>query len=154
MSKETEFLEWWDDGEVSCTNPYSKGTPIWWAWEGYLVGVDANRTTEESSATVKDSLSVVKECLTARVERATRDNPDLPASFVRSVIEAMDEPLEDATPFAIRESRTVDYKLKLAEAVKAERDACIAIVEKFSRKRKTYLTSDVIDALKARGKTK
>jgi hypothetical protein len=49
------------------------------------------------------------------------------------------------------ESSAVDYKLKLAEEVKAERDACIATVEKFNRKRKTYLTSDVIDALKARG---
>lgn len=36
---------------------------------------------------------------------AVADNPELSAGFVRSVIEAMNEPREDATPFAIRESR-------------------------------------------------
>jgi hypothetical protein len=62
--------------------------------------------SDKLKATTKDSLSV-------RVDRATKDNPDLPASFVRSVIESMDEPLEEATPFPTYEkSSAVDYKTK------------------------------------------
>lgn len=77
------FLDWWNSGEIGNDNPYKEETPIWWAWEGYLVGINANPITDESSATNKESLSVVKNHFTSA--------------------------------FAIREQRTVDYKMKPEE---------------------------------------
>lgn len=30
-----EFNRWWDADELSQTNPYEEGTPVFWAWEGW-----------------------------------------------------------------------------------------------------------------------
>lgn len=64
-------------------------------------------------------------------------------------------PIEiEAYKFEVMANLEMKLNLILIDAIKAEREACIAIVEKFSRKRKTYLSNDVIDALRARGETK
>jgi len=39
----TDFLYWWQFNNVSTDNPYSKDTPQYWAWEGFRVGVKAER---------------------------------------------------------------------------------------------------------------
>lgn len=42
-----EFNQWWDETDLTQTNPYDVGTPIFWAWEGYQAGVKANGKTLE-----------------------------------------------------------------------------------------------------------
>jgi len=64
-----DFNKWWDSDAVtrdaSCgrwdadnipkNNPYSVDTPVYWAWEGWQAGVDAER---EACAKVCDDLPV------------------------------------------------------------------------------------------------
>ena len=39
-----DFLDWWHDVDVwTEENPYEEETPQWWAWEGFMVGVKAER---------------------------------------------------------------------------------------------------------------
>ena len=41
---ENVFLYWWHDVNAwNGDNPYEDGTPQWWAWEGFMVGVKAER---------------------------------------------------------------------------------------------------------------
>jgi hypothetical protein len=39
----TEFNNWWDKDLLTEDNPYVEGTPAFWAWEGWLAGVKAER---------------------------------------------------------------------------------------------------------------
>lgn len=45
MTKELEelFIKWWDSDNLLIDNPYAIDTPMWWAWEGYVAGVKAER---------------------------------------------------------------------------------------------------------------
>lgn len=38
-----EFNKWWDKDLLTEDNPYEEGTPAFWAWEGWLAGVKAER---------------------------------------------------------------------------------------------------------------
>jgi hypothetical protein len=37
------FNEWWDSDKLMDENPYTAGTPIWWAWEGWAAGAKDER---------------------------------------------------------------------------------------------------------------
>jgi hypothetical protein len=39
----TEFNKWWNKDLLTEDNPYVEGTPAFWAWEGWLAGVKAER---------------------------------------------------------------------------------------------------------------
>jgi hypothetical protein len=39
----TEFNDWWNKDLLTEDNPYVEGTPAFWAWEGWLAGVNAKR---------------------------------------------------------------------------------------------------------------
>ena len=52
MSK--AFNDWWNDGSVTEDNLHEEGTPAYWAWEGWLAGVKAER---EACAKVCDELA-------------------------------------------------------------------------------------------------
>jgi hypothetical protein len=39
----TEFNDWWNKDLLTEDNPYVEGTPAFWAWEGWLAGVKAER---------------------------------------------------------------------------------------------------------------
>jgi hypothetical protein len=39
----TEFNNWWNKDLLTEDNPYVEGTPAFWAWEGWLAGVKAER---------------------------------------------------------------------------------------------------------------
>lgn len=48
-----EFNEWWDSGDEWIDNPYYRGTPMFWAWEGWHAGVKAER---EACAKVAEAI--------------------------------------------------------------------------------------------------
>ncbi len=39
----TEFNDWWDKDLLTEDNPHVEGTPAFWAWEGWVAGVNAER---------------------------------------------------------------------------------------------------------------
>ena len=43
MSEQKEFLDWWNGDELSEDNPYREDSPLYWAWEGFLVGLRVER---------------------------------------------------------------------------------------------------------------
>ena len=51
MSEQKEFLDWWDGDKLSGDNPYSKGSPLYWAWEGFLAGlrIESEACAKEAS---------------------------------------------------------------------------------------------------------
>ena len=49
-----EFNKWWNSDELLDDNPYGRNTPVYWAWEGWQAGVDAER---EACAKVCDGLA-------------------------------------------------------------------------------------------------
>ncbi len=38
-----KFNNWWNDDNLTTDNPFKKDTPIFWAWEGWVAGVTAER---------------------------------------------------------------------------------------------------------------
>jgi hypothetical protein len=38
-----EFNDWWNGDVLSGHNPFGKDTPAFWAWEGWVAGVKAER---------------------------------------------------------------------------------------------------------------
>lgn len=38
-----EFNKWWDEDNLTQTNPYPEDTPVWWAWEGWQAGIRMQR---------------------------------------------------------------------------------------------------------------
>ena len=49
----TEFNDWWDKDLLTEDNPHVEGTPAFWAWEGWIAGVNAER---EACAKLCDDL--------------------------------------------------------------------------------------------------
>ena len=45
MTKELEeaFADWWNSDYLLPDNPYEKDSKAYWAWEGYVAGVKAER---------------------------------------------------------------------------------------------------------------
>lgn len=41
----TEFNDWWDKDLLTEDNPHVEGTPAFWAWEGWVAGVNAEHET-------------------------------------------------------------------------------------------------------------
>ena len=41
MSK--AFNKWWDTGDLTNNNLFAEDTPAYWAWEGWVAGVKAER---------------------------------------------------------------------------------------------------------------
>lgn len=39
----TEFDNWWNKDLLTEDNPHVDGTPAFWAWEGWVAGVNAER---------------------------------------------------------------------------------------------------------------
>ena len=39
----TKFNDWWDKDLLTEDNPHVEGTPAFWAWEGWIAGVNAER---------------------------------------------------------------------------------------------------------------
>ncbi len=39
----TEFDNWWDKDLLTEDNPHVEGTQAFWAWEGWVAGVNAER---------------------------------------------------------------------------------------------------------------
>ena len=39
----TEFDNWWNKDLLTEDNPHVEGTPAFWAWEGWVAGVNAER---------------------------------------------------------------------------------------------------------------
>lgn len=48
------FSKWWNDDVLLEDNPYSIHTPMYWAWEGWVAGVRAER---EACAKVLDTMA-------------------------------------------------------------------------------------------------
>ncbi len=48
------FNKWWNDDALLEDNPFNKDTPAFWAWEGWVAGVRAER---EACAELCDKLS-------------------------------------------------------------------------------------------------
>ena len=49
-----DFNQWWDEDDLTTQgNPFTDGTPAFWAWEGWCAGVKAER---EACAKVCDDL--------------------------------------------------------------------------------------------------
>lgn len=44
---EEPFFAWWNGDDLSTRNPYDKGTRLYWAWEGWLAGMDLKEYTED-----------------------------------------------------------------------------------------------------------
>ena len=38
-----DFNKWWDSNYIDKGNPYEEDTPIFWAWEGWVAGAEAER---------------------------------------------------------------------------------------------------------------
>ena len=38
-----EFNDWWNDDDLTYHNPFKEETPAFWAWEGWVAGVKAER---------------------------------------------------------------------------------------------------------------
>ena len=39
-----DFNRWWDEDDLTTQgNPFTDGTPAYWAWEGWCAGVKAER---------------------------------------------------------------------------------------------------------------
>ena len=38
-----EFDAWWNDDDLTYENPFKEETPAFWAWEGWVAGVKAER---------------------------------------------------------------------------------------------------------------
>ena len=38
-----EFDAWWNDDDLTYHNPFKEDTPAFWAWEGWVAGVKAER---------------------------------------------------------------------------------------------------------------
>jgi len=38
-----DFNKWWDSDGLVEDNPYTRDTPVYWAWEGWQAGVEAER---------------------------------------------------------------------------------------------------------------
>jgi hypothetical protein len=38
-----EFNDWWNDDDLTYHNPFKEETPAYWAWEGWVAGVKAER---------------------------------------------------------------------------------------------------------------
>ncbi len=39
-----QFNNWWNGDDLTTDNPFKKDTPAFWAWEGWVAGVKAERT--------------------------------------------------------------------------------------------------------------
>ena len=59
----TEFNDWWNKDLLTEDNPYVEGTPAFWAWEGWLAGVNAER---EACAKLCDD--ILARCIAKDVE--------------------------------------------------------------------------------------
>ena len=72
------FNRWWNDDALFADNPFNEDTPAFWAWEGWVAGVRAER---EACAKVCDELVLehpgradltAKQCATAIRARGQR----------------------------------------------------------------------------------
>ena len=43
------FNEWWDGDDLTKDNPFAKDTPAYWAWEGWVAGVKAEREAMQAN---------------------------------------------------------------------------------------------------------
>lgn len=49
-----EFNDWWNDDNLTYENPFKQDTPAFWAWEGWVAGIKAERAlTERVPKTVR-----------------------------------------------------------------------------------------------------
>ena len=48
MSMTDDFNQWWDESPVKANNPYTQNTPVYWAWEGWCAGAEAERAACEA----------------------------------------------------------------------------------------------------------
>ena len=56
-----EFDNWWDEDELTQTNPYDEGSPVWWAWEGWLAA------TKRMQALLDEAYADADEVLRPRI---------------------------------------------------------------------------------------
>jgi len=38
-----EFNNWWNGNDLTTDNPFKEDTPAYWAWEGWVAGIKAER---------------------------------------------------------------------------------------------------------------
>lgn len=66
-----DFNKWWDEDDLTTQgNPFTDGTPAYWAWEGWCAGVKAEREACERVAGI--ALLGAEMDLAKRVLRAIR----------------------------------------------------------------------------------
>jgi hypothetical protein len=42
------FTEWWDEDVYYSANPFEKGSPAFWAWEGWQAALNYDMPKEEN----------------------------------------------------------------------------------------------------------
>jgi hypothetical protein len=65
-----EFAAWWNDDNLTYENPFKEETPAFWAWEGWIAGVKAEREACAEAAGI--ALLGADRALTERVLKAIR----------------------------------------------------------------------------------
>ena len=61
----TEFDNWWNKDLLTEDNPHVEGTPAFWAWEGWVAGVNAGR--EVSAKYLDDQNTAMTDKLAAEI---------------------------------------------------------------------------------------
>lgn len=57
-----DFKQWWDEDDlITQGNPFTDGTPAYWAWEGWNAGVESER---EAIAQMIDNAPALVEYVT------------------------------------------------------------------------------------------
>ena len=65
-----EFNAWWNDDDLTYENPFKEETPAFWAWEGWVAGVKAEREGCAEAAGI--ALLGADRALTERVLKTIR----------------------------------------------------------------------------------